>query len=102
MKKTLKLDSEVQNEFHRQRDHFEKLLTETKSKQVKKKSDPDTAKLLKENVTLITELNRLREELKDALEQNSKIQTVLGLSGRFMLPAVARKKLDRAITVSLM
>ena len=102
MKKTLKLDSEVQNEFHRQRDHFEKLLTETKSKQVKKKSDPDTAKLLKENVTLITELNRLREELKAALEQNSKMQTVLGLSGRFMLPAVARKKLDRAITVSLM
>lgn len=93
------MDSEVQNEFHRQRDHFEKLLTETKSKQVKKKSDPDTVKLLKENVTLITELNRLRVEMKDIVKQNTQMQAVLGLSGKYMQPTMARKKLERAITV---
>lgn len=98
LKNTLALDTEVQNEFNRQRDHFEKVIAETKTKQVKKKSDPDTVKLLKENVTLITELNRLRTEFRDTQKENNQMRTLLGISGRQMLPSIARKKLAKAVS----
>lgn len=104
LKKTLQLDVEVQNEFLRQRDYFERMLNSdsasAKSKAVVKKAprlvmDNDTLKLLKENVTLITELNRLRTELKEKQNENDRMKSVLGISSRTMLPSITKKKLDK-------
>lgn len=104
LKKTLQLDVEVQNEFLRQRDYFEKMLfsdsSPGKSKGVGKKAsrsgmDHDTLKLLKENVTLITELNRLRTELKEKQTDNERMKSILGVSSRTMLPSIAKKKLSK-------
>lgn len=104
LKKTLQLDVEVQNEFTRQREYFEKILTKdkaTKAKGLVKKPasaamDQDTVKLLKENVTLITELNRLRTDLSNKEKENEKMKSLLGISSRNMLPSIARKKLSKA------
>lgn len=103
LKKTLQLDVEVQNEFLRQRDYYEKMISpETSSpgskraKQSRSGMDQDTVKLLKENVTLITELNRLRMDLSDKEKEIERIKALLGVSSRIMLPSVARKKLDIA------
>lgn len=97
LKKTLTLDADVQNEFNRHRDYFEKVITDSKSKQVKKKASGDNVKMLKENVELITELNRLRKEYRDTLKQNQEMQSLLGISTRTMLPSEAKKKLEKAI-----
>ena len=103
LKKTLELDVEVQNEFMRQREYLEKMNENSStSKRCGKKvkqiggMDPDTIKLLKENVTLITELNRVRIELSDKEKENEKMKSILGTSSRTMLPSIARKKLDKA------
>ena len=104
LKKTLQLDVEVQNEFLRQRDYFEKMLTNdassAKPKIGVKKSpqlgmDHDTMKLLKENVTLINELNRLRMELKAKQNDNDRMKSILGMSSRTMLPSIAKKKIEK-------
>lgn len=103
LRKTLQLDVEVQNEFTRQREYFEKMLknetSSTKTKHLVKKPegmDRDTVKLLKENVTLITELNRLRMELSEREKENEQMKSILGTSSRNMLPSIAKKKLNKA------
>lgn len=105
LKKTLQLDVEVQNEFTRQREYFEKMISSDasspSSKRVAKRTtrsgmDKDSVKLLKENVTLITELNRLRMDLSDKEKEIERMKSLLGLSSRCMLPSIARKKLDTA------
>jgi cilia- and flagella-associated protein 57 len=103
LKKTLELDVEVQNEFMRQREYFEKMKmneTTSKTKRLEKKTgmDQDTVKLLKENVTLITELNRLRMDLSDKEKENQQMKALLGTSSRNMLPSIARNRLSRAST----
>lgn len=103
LKKTLQLDVEIQNEFLRQRDYFERMLKSESSPQSKgglKKTprsgmDHDTLKLLKENVTLITELNRLRAELKEKQSDNDRMKSLMGMSSRTMLPIIAKKKIER-------
>lgn len=97
LKKTLTLDADVQNEFNRHREHFEKVLTDSKTKQVKKKTESNTVKMLQENVELITELNRLRKEYRETMKQNQEMQALLGISTRTMLPTEAKKKLEQAI-----
>lgn len=97
LKKTLTLDSDVQSEFNRQRDYFEKIIIDSKTKHDKKKGEGETVKLLKENVTLITELNRLRQEYRDIQRENAEMQSILGISTRQMLPSAAKKKLEKAV-----
>jgi cilia- and flagella-associated protein 57 len=101
LKKSLTHDSEVQNEFLRQRDYYEKMTksstrtTTTKSK-VKDEMDSGTVKLLKENVELVTELNRLRVASVELQKENQQMKQVLGTSSRKMLPSEAKKKLLQA------
>lgn len=105
LKKTLQLDVEVQNEFTRQRDYYERLKNSESSSgsnsQAAKKTnrlgmDQDTVKMLKENVTLITELNRLRMDLSDKEKEIDRMKSLLGVSSRNMLPSIARQKLEKA------
>jgi cilia- and flagella-associated protein 57 len=97
LKKTLTLDADVQSEFTRHREYFEKIITDSKSKQSKKKTENESVKLLRENVELITELNRLRKEYRETIKQNQEMQSILGISTRNMLPSDAKKKLEQAI-----
>jgi cilia- and flagella-associated protein 57 len=102
LKTTLQLDIEVQNEFGRQREYYEKMSgkkSSTASKLGKSGStgmDHDTVKLLKENVVLITELNRLRMELSEKVKENDQMKSLFGTSSKSMLPSIAKKKLDKA------
>lgn len=106
LKTTLQLDVEVQNEFARQREYYEKMSVGKQSAsttKLGKKSrnsglDHETVKLLKENVVLITELNRLRMDLSEREKENEQMKSLLGTSSRSMLPSIARKKLEKAAT----
>lgn len=97
LKKTLTLDFDVHSEFNRQRNYFEKMVSDTKTKQTKKKSEYDTVKLLNENISLVTELNRLRKDFRDLQKENSDMHSLLGTSPRLMLPSIAKKKLEKAV-----
>lgn len=57
----------------------------------------DKIRLVDENAALITETNILRTDLKVQQRENRKMQSVLGLGNKFMLPKDAQKKLDEAI-----
>lgn len=102
LKTTLQLDIEVQNEFGRQREYYEKMSGKKSASTTKigKPSssgmDQDTVKLLKENVVLITELNRLRMDLSEKVKENDQMKSLLGTSNKNMLPSLARKKLEKA------
>lgn len=97
LQKSLTLDLDVQSEFYRQRDYFEKIIVNSQAKRSKKKTEFDSVKLLKENVSLITELNRLRQEHREVQRENVEMQSVLGISPRLMLPSIAKKKLEKAV-----
>lgn len=46
-----------------------------------------------ENCTLLTEINNLRTELKSTRTRCFQMESILGLSARFLPPSVARAKL---------
>lgn len=98
LRKSLTHDTEVQNEFLRQRDFYERSAKRSTTCTPKPKEDMDagTVKLLKENVSLVTELNRIRVEMSDVLKENQKMKALLGTSSRHMLPSEAKKKLNKA------
>lgn len=53
---------------------------------------------MEENAALLTETNVLRTDLKVQQRENRKMQSVLGLGNKFMLPKDAQRKLDEAIS----
>jgi hypothetical protein len=118
LKKQLLLNADIQNEFARQREHLENMAKKTtggkiypkfnfqrlqnylfKKISVKKKDNVDTTKLLRDNVTLICELNKLRSELKDTQKSMTQMESILGLSNKAMPTRLAREKLEKAVTV---
>lgn len=102
VQKMLHVEAQVKNEFMRQREHIEKLSTGSKVTQDKKKEVGGTTKLLKENIVLTTELNKLRSQLRDLKKQAGQMESVLGLSGKFLPTSVARERLNKAVMTSEM
>lgn len=100
LKKSLELDAEVENEFLRQRDYLEKLLDGCREKE-KMHTDDSAArgKLINENITLLRELNNLRVELKVCQKHCYHMESILGISKKFLPTALAREKLERACAV---
>ena len=102
LKTTLQLDIEVQNEFARQREYYEKMSGKNSASSKKHGKptnagmDHETMKLLKENVVLITELNRLRIELSEKAKENDQMKSLLGTSSKNMLPSIAKKRIEKA------
>lgn len=112
-------DVEAKNEFLRQRDFLERtvrtlkqqvswiswtclflLFTFSTPQKVNKSSaggGTDKIRLVEENAELITETNILRTDLKMEQRQNKKMQAVLGLSSKHMLPREAQKRLLDAV-----
>ncbi|CRL06256.1 CLUMA_CG019108, isoform A [Clunio marinus] len=88
-------DIDVQNEFARQRNYYENLL-KRKSAELKAKKCDETKyeKLLKDNVSMMSELNRLKKELDVNKKENIQWKSIIGLSK--VHPSVAREKFKEA------
>lgn len=57
-------------------------------------------RLVEENATLIGETNNLRRTLKTEITQKRKMESLLGLSTKYMLAKHAQKKLNDAVTTT--
>uniref|UniRef100_A0A1Q3G5C9 Putative golgin subfamily protein n=1 Tax=Culex tarsalis TaxID=7177 RepID=A0A1Q3G5C9_CULTA len=97
LQKSLALDEDVQNEFLRQREHLEKLTKNAKLKGNQKKDTGETLKLMKENMELLGELNKLRELLNEKQRACTRMEALLGLSSKAISPREAKLKLEKAV-----
>ncbi|CAG4978626.1 unnamed protein product [Parnassius apollo] len=90
-------DDEAVREFNRQRDHLEKQIAALKQQLSKclGGSKSDITKIMDENCTLLTEINNLRTELKSTRSRCFQMESILGLSARYVPPAAARAKLKQ-------
>ncbi|XP_053620233.1 cilia- and flagella-associated protein 57 isoform X1 [Plodia interpunctella] len=88
-------EDEAIREFNRQRDHLEKQVASLKQQLAKSLggSKSDIGKIMDENCTLLTEINNLRSELKSTRTRCFQMESILGLSARYVPPAAARAKL---------
>ncbi|KAK1133163.1 hypothetical protein K0M31_014517 [Melipona bicolor] len=91
-----KADLDAQCEFIKQRDHLERTIASLKRQvfQDKAGNGKDIDKTVEENIILITELNALREELKDARKHIQHMESLLGLAAKDIKPSEARKKME--------
>jgi cilia- and flagella-associated protein 57 len=97
LKQQLLKKADINEEFSRQRAHLETIVTAKKKKTVKKKDDVDAAKLLRDNVELIGELNKLRSELQEVQKVKSQMESILNISGRVMKSQTAKEMLRKAV-----
>ncbi|XP_028156155.1 cilia- and flagella-associated protein 57 [Ostrinia furnacalis] len=88
-------EDEAIREFNRQRDHLEKQVAALKQQLAKSLggSKSDIGKIMDENCTLLSEINNLRTELKSTRTRCFQMESILGLSARYIPPATARAKL---------
>ncbi|XP_053985715.1 cilia- and flagella-associated protein 57 [Hylaeus volcanicus] len=93
-----KADLDAQCEFTKQRDHLERTIGSLKKQVFQDTSSGDKGidKTVEENITLITELNALREELKDARKHILHLEGLVGLTAKDVEPSEAKKKLENA------
>ncbi|XP_035724749.1 cilia- and flagella-associated protein 57-like [Vespa mandarinia] len=92
-----KADLEAECDFIKQRDHLERTVASLKKHAFRTSSgNKDLDKAILDNVTLITELNALREELKLAYKHIVDMESLLGLTKGDIKPMEARKKLEEA------
>ncbi|KOX70977.1 WD repeat-containing protein 65 [Melipona quadrifasciata] len=91
-----KADLDAQCEFIKQRDHLERTIASLKRQVFQDKADngKDIDKTVEENIILITELNALREELKDARKHIQHMESLLGLAAKDIKPSEAKKKME--------
>jgi len=93
-----KADQAAECEFIKQRNFLERTVMSLR-KQVFKDTytdDKDLGRMTEENSILIVELNALREKLKEAREEISYMENLLGLTRKDVRPAEARKILEQA------
>lgn len=100
LRKALEQDADVENEFMRQRAHLEMLLESYRQKEKKVESN-SKAKLIMENVKMLKELNEARVELKDIQRRAHNMESILGISGKYLPTNVDREKLAKAVAVSI-
>lgn len=102
LRKSLELDANVQEEFSRHRESLQKLTqNNSTSHNTQKSSANKIEKLIKENVILLTELNQLRTEYKEMQKRSFDMESILGISGKYLPTTVARAKLFKACAVSI-
>lgn len=99
LNKSIESDIEVENAFLRQRNYLEKQLERAIQKAKWAEANNNTGKLLKDNIKLVTELNFVRKELNELQKINSNMESILGISGKYLPTAVAREKLAKACAV---
>lgn len=98
LQKALVLDGEVHSEFSRQRNHLEKLAQAKKTPlRAMKLSGPvsrDKEKLMKENLFLLNELNRIQIEYDEMKAKYQRIETTMGTSRKIGSGNLMKTKLD--------
>lgn len=94
-----KADLDAQCEFIKQRDHLERTIASLKRQVFQDRigSGKDMDKTVEENIILITELNALREELKDARKHVQHMEGLLGLTVKDIKPSEAKRKMEEAL-----
>ncbi|XP_058814914.1 cilia- and flagella-associated protein 57 [Topomyia yanbarensis] len=97
LQKSLALDEDVQNEFLRQREHLEKLMKSAKLKSNCRKDNGESVRLMKENMELLDELNKLRELLNEKQRACTRMEALLGLSSKTVAPREAKLMLEKAV-----
>lgn len=104
LQRSLVLDGEVHGEFSRQRSHLERLANAKKTPlKPMKLSGPisrDKEKLLKENLFLLDELNRVRAENDDMKAKYKLMESTMSVSHNFASANVLKAKLEQARCVS--
>ncbi|XP_034177079.1 testes of unusual size [Osmia lignaria lignaria] len=93
-----KADLDAQCEFIKQRDHLERTIASLKKQVFQDTSSggKDIDKTMEENITLIAELNALREELKESRKHILHMEGLLGLTAKNIKPSEAKRRLDTA------
>lgn len=93
-----KADLDAQAEFAKQRDHLEKTIALLKKQlaQSAARGDGQCSRMLEDNITLLTELNALREELVAAQRHVAELEGLLGFKDRDagLMEAGARQELE--------
>ncbi|XP_025942665.1 cilia- and flagella-associated protein 57 isoform X1 [Apteryx rowi] len=82
MVETVELDTDLQQEYIRQQEYLERNFATLKKKVVKESEihRADYVRIMQENVSLIKEINELRQELKVTRTQVHDLQSTLGLT----------------------
>ncbi|XP_037045778.1 cilia- and flagella-associated protein 57 [Bradysia coprophila] len=96
LNKSIESDIEVENAFLRQRHYLEKQLERALQKVKWAEANNNTGKLLKDNIKLVTELNFMRKEMNELQKTNLNMESILGISGKYLPTAIAREKLAKA------
>ncbi|XP_043255440.1 cilia- and flagella-associated protein 57 [Colletes gigas] len=93
-----KADLDAQCEFNKQRDHLERTIASLRKQVFQGTSSGGKGidKTMEENVTLLTELNVLREDLENARKHMLHMEGLLGLAAKDIKPSEAKKKLENA------
>ncbi|XP_031833358.1 testes of unusual size [Nomia melanderi] len=93
-----KADFDAQCEFAKQRDHLERTIASLRKQVFRDKPGigQQMDKTIEENIALITELNALREQLKDARKHILHMECLLGLTGKEITPSEAKQKFQNA------
>ncbi|KAG5880638.1 hypothetical protein JTB14_037290 [Gonioctena quinquepunctata] len=89
-------DTEAKSEFLRQRDFLERTVSTLHSQATKNTNilSYDKIRLVDENATLLVETNQLRKNLQTEINQNRKLNALVGLS--YITPKVAQQKVNLA------
>uniref|UniRef100_A0A8B9PRZ5 Cilia and flagella associated protein 57 n=1 Tax=Apteryx owenii TaxID=8824 RepID=A0A8B9PRZ5_APTOW len=100
MVETVELDTDLQQEYIRQREYLERNFATLKKKVVKESEihRADYVRIMQENVSLIKEINELRQELKVTRTQVHDLQSTLGLTKKKQVirdPAVLRLNAEK-------
>ncbi|XP_050311353.1 cilia- and flagella-associated protein 57 [Anthonomus grandis grandis] len=93
-------DTEAKSEFLRQRDFLERTVATLHAQATKNTSTLsfDKVRLVDENATLLVETNQLRKSLQSEINQNRKLNSIIGLS--YVAPKAAQKKVNLAVSTN--
>ncbi|CAG9770077.1 unnamed protein product [Ceutorhynchus assimilis] len=91
-------DTEAKSEFLRQRDFLERTVSTLHAQATKSSSTLsfDKVRLVEENAALLVETNQLRKNLQVEINQNKKLNSIIGMS--YVTPKLAQKKVNLAIS----
>ncbi|XP_047106933.1 cilia- and flagella-associated protein 57-like [Schistocerca piceifrons] len=92
-------DVNAKKEIRRQTEYLKQTISTLHTQAFKSHSRKhgSVAKFMEQNRELIAEINKLRRELKEAQQYKADLEKILGAGGKFVPPAKAKARLQRAL-----